>query len=211
MYTRLDLKPDCLVAKRTCPWDISREVYNECSTIQMISGTTSVGTAVRRRQKYFQTDGLYFCPDWKERYPRWDAHPYPEWLDLLQQKLEILCSDMLARSISFNSALLTEYRDGSDVIRHHRDDLAVWGENPVIASYSTGATRTIQFSELLFNPEKPRSMKPSGRYISLDLCDGDVMVMAGKTQRFYTHCIPRVENAGKRYSITFRQVIKTTS
>jgi len=97
---------------------------------------------------------------------------------------------------SFNSVLANLYRNGSDSVGWHADDEPELGVDPVIASLSFGATRTLAMR------------RRDGSYrASVDLQDGDLMVMAGATQTLWVHRVPKVRRpVGSRVNLTFRTV-----
>jgi alkylated DNA repair dioxygenase AlkB len=96
----------------------------------------------------------------------------------------------------FNSVLLNRYRDGRDSMGWHSDDERELGEDPVIASLSLGAPRRFVL----------RHMKKRGRSMTLVLGDGSLLVMAGTTQHFYRHAVPKEDEAGERINLTFRWI-----
>ena len=88
------------------------------------------------------------------------------------------------------------YRNGSDSVGWHADDEPELGVDPVIASLSFGATRTLAMR------------RRDGSYrASVDLQDGDLMVMAGATQTLWVHRVPKVRRpVSPRVNLTFRTV-----
>ena len=98
-------------------------------------------------------------------------------------------------AITFNSCLVTYYANGTCHIPLHKDNEPSLDSNPTICSVSVGATRTFTLREC-----------SSGRYVSLPLHSGSLLVMRGAVQRFWQHGVP-VEVCNKpRYNITFRHV-----
>lgn len=98
----------------------------------------------------------------------------------------------------FNSVLANYYRDGSDSVAWHADDEVELGEQPTIASLSIGAPR--RFSV------KSRRANPAHR-TDLWLCDGDLLVMSGRSQLDYLHSVPKTSRpVGPRINLTFRWV-----
>lgn len=118
-------------------------------------------------------------------------HAWPPVLRTLRERLrETLATD-------FNSVLLNRYRDGRDAMGWHSDDEPELGAQPVIASLSVGAPRRFQFR---------RRGEPSLRR-ELVLGHGDLLVMAGDTQRLYQHALPRTARpVGERINLTFRRI-----
>ncbi|KXI30569.1 DNA repair protein [Paraglaciecola hydrolytica] len=108
----------------------------------------------------------------------------------LKQRCEQQCAAV------FNSVLANLYRDGQDSMGKHADDEAELGQQPVIASLSLGATRTLLFS----HKETKQSMK-------LPLAAGSLLVMKGTTQQFWLHAIAKRKTAvAGRINLTFRYI-----
>lgn len=101
-------------------------------------------------------------------------------------------------STSFTHVLLNYYRDGRDSMGWHRDNEAILGHNPTIASVSFGESREFQIrhyfkKEIKFN-------------VSLD--HGSLLVMSGSSQHHWEHQIPKTSRPkGPRINLTFRRII----
>ena len=94
----------------------------------------------------------------------------------------------------FNYALVNRYRSGSDMLGWHADDEADLGEEPVIATVSLGAARVLRI--------RPRR---GGTSVGGALAHGSLLLMWGRSQRDYKHCVPRTRKpVGERVSYTFR-------
>jgi alkylated DNA repair dioxygenase AlkB len=180
----------------------TRSLTAHCLSEAYIDGTTAVGTAVPRLQKYYQQDGTYFSPVWRQRYARWKAHSYPSCLSALETRIN------QSLGLECNSVLVNLYRDGNDTIAPHRDDQPSWGVNPTIVSLSIGSTRSFLLEPVLNDRLNPRSLKrDSGDSILLSLESGDLLVMKGETQLHYQHSIPREPScSAPRWNLTFRKV-----
>lgn len=101
--------------------------------------------------------------------------------------------------LTFNSALLNQYRNEQDSMGWHRDDEKELGPDPIICSVSFGATRDFKFQH-----SKNKNLKAT-----LPLTHGSVLVMQGTTQHHWTHALPKRSKAsGIRINITFRQIKK---
>ena len=108
--------------------------------------------------------------------------------------------NQLAETIErpFNSVLLNLYRNGNDSMGWHSDDEWELGLNPVIASISLGDSRMMKF--------RHRS-DPGVSKFALELSTGSLLIMAGTTQKFWQHEIPKTKKSvGERLNITFRFV-----
>ena len=98
----------------------------------------------------------------------------------------------------FNSVLLNLYRNGNDSMGWHSDDEWELGLNPVIASISLGDSRMMKF--------RHRSDPEVSKY-ALELSSGSLLIMAGTTQKFWQHEIPKTKKSvGERLNLTFRFV-----
>ena len=95
----------------------------------------------------------------------------------------------------FNSVLLNRYRGGRDSIGMHADDEPELGVRPTIASVSLGAERVFDL----------RRKDRTGRTVHVPLTHGNLLVMAGDTQRNWLHGIAKTERpVGERINLTFR-------
>ena len=98
----------------------------------------------------------------------------------------------------FNAVLLNLYRDGRDGMGWHSDDEPELGPTPVIASVSLGATR-----RFCLRHKGRKTLKRD-----LDLGHGSLLLMAGTTQRYWLHAVPKTSRTvGPRINLTFRQVL----
>ena len=99
--------------------------------------------------------------------------------------------------VKFTGALLNYYRDGKDSMGWHRDNEKELGHHPVIGSVSFGGTRLFEFRD--YHTKRER--------VSLSLSDGSLLVMAGETQDYWQHRVPRQSTpALPRINITFRVI-----
>jgi len=103
-----------------------------------------------------------------------------------------------AASTEFNSALLNYYRDGQDSMGYHQDNEPELGQNPVIASLTFGAARTFQLKHITDKTIKRKDIL---------LNSGSLLIMAGTTQHYWKHQIPKTKKPiGPRLNITFRVI-----
>lgn len=132
-------------------------------------------------------------PQARYRYSGAEFVPHP-WLPALQAVRERLETEGIGR---FNSVLLNRYRGGGDYMGWHSDAEPELGPAPVIASLSLGAARRF----LLRRRDEPTRKE---EYL---LCHGDLLLMAGQTQRFYQHALPKTARVqGERINLTFRWI-----
>lgn len=108
----------------------------------------------------------------------------------LKQRCELLTGQ------AFNSVLANLYRDGQDSMGWHQDNEPELGQQPVIASLSLGETRRFVLRHL-HSKEK----------FELPLSHGSLLIMAGNTQHFWQHCVPKTVRALEpRINLTFRRI-----
>lgn len=102
-------------------------------------------------------------------------------------------------SATFNSVLANYYRDHNDSIGFHSDDEPELGERPVIASLSLGEERTFVLKHKALREAKP---------VRLRLASGSLLLMAGETQHYWRHGIPKERGyCGPRINLTFRKIV----
>jgi alkylated DNA repair dioxygenase AlkB len=117
--------------------------------------------------------------------------PFPATIERLRKRAEALSG------ASFNAALANLYRTGHDSVGWHSDHEAGLGNCPTIASLSLGGERRFQL--------RHRTTKQT---ITLGLSEGHWLIMAGETQRFWLHQVPKTAAAvAPRVHITFRHMI----
>lgn len=122
---------------------------------------------------------------------------WPSWLQpWLQQANDVAAKQSLS---AFNSVLLNYYRDGTDSMGWHSDDEPELGLDPVVLSISLGGTRRFRLRH------KKRLFEP----VSIDLADGDLLLMPTSCQRHWQHCITKTATAvAPRVNLTFRRIVR---
>jgi len=101
----------------------------------------------------------------------------------------------------FTSFGMILYRDGNDGQAFHRDTDMRWLDDTVIAILTLGAQRP-----WLLRPRTSRYDHSPGRGAVHDLAPaaGDLIVMGGRAQRDWRHCVPKETTpCGPRISINF--------
>jgi|SRR6056297_2579 len=102
----------------------------------------------------------------------------------------------------YNYVLINRYENGKQRIGWHSDNEKGLNIGVPIVSISLGASRDFQ-------------LKPSKKYqemlgkdtVTVTLDDGDMLIMAGETQKYYGHCVPqRLRVHDSRINYTFRSV-----
>ena len=172
------------------------------------------GKEIPRQQMWFQKDNHYFCNEWKSRYDRWiPQSEYPSILETTAKSiLEEITPKLNEHQITIptiNSCLINKYRDGNDSIRAHRDTHLSFGYIPVIIGLSIGDSRILRIRKL-HNPDTFKSLKvhrESDENIDFILEENSVFVMAGWSQKYFSHEVPKMPNKQTRYSLTFREYI----
>ena len=97
----------------------------------------------------------------------------------------------------FNGVLGNLYRDGNDSMGWHSDDEHSLGAQPLIASLSLGAGRDFLL----------RRKDDHGRKLRFHLQQGSLLLMAGSTQQFWQHALPRRKKVTQaRINLTFRYI-----
>ncbi|MBW4614705.1 MAG: alpha-ketoglutarate-dependent dioxygenase AlkB [Desmonostoc vinosum HA7617-LM4] len=100
--------------------------------------------------------------------------------------------------LKFNSVLLNLYRDGHDGVSWHSDAEKELGKNPVIGSVSFGDTR-----KFMFKHKRKKDLKAE-----VELIHGSFLLMAGTTQHFWQHQIPKTsQKVEPRINLTFRVIL----
>ena len=195
------------------PQELRHRILQHLEATEFLGGQNTNGKDIPRRQLWFQRDNGYFCERWHNRYPRWESNSYTPELDELekhvQEKIKILLANSKLEVPKLNSMLINKYRDGSDSIRAHRDSPTSFGEEPTIIVISLGSPRDLVFRKVKTD-ENPQSTEIDTDYpqeFEFKMTDNSLFIMGGGSQRYYTHEIPKSDEAGFRYSITMREYI----
>lgn len=97
---------------------------------------------------------------------------------------------------AYNSCLLNLYHDGEEGMSWHADNERELGPAPNIASISLGAERRFSFKH-----------RATGQTLSLQLEHGSLLLMAGATQQFWLHALPKSKKIIQpRINLTFRLI-----
>lgn len=117
------------------------------------------------------------------------------WIPPLSEVKELVEQAAYGR---FNSVLMNLYRFGQDSMGWHSDDEKELGDAPMIASLNLGASRKFQL----------RRKDDKSQKIELELSHGSLLIMAGETQTYWQHQVPKTKKeVGERMNLTFRQII----
>jgi alkylated DNA repair dioxygenase AlkB len=118
----------------------------------------------------------------------------PELLPL-KQKVEQVTE------LEFNSCLLNLYHTGEEGMSWHSDAEAELGREPAIASVSLGAQRKFVLKH-----------KASAEKTEIQLEPGSLLLMAGETQKYWLHSLPKTKKVKEpRINLTFRNIKKWKS
>jgi alkylated DNA repair dioxygenase AlkB len=111
--------------------------------------------------------------------------------------LKLKCEQ--AFGAQYNSVLVNYYRDGEDAMGWHADDEPELGVNPTIASLTLGCSRTFSLKH-----------KTTKQRFDVSLENGSLFIMAGTTQRFWQHSLPRRKRViDGRINLTFRYIYQS--
>lgn len=115
-----------------------------------------------------------------------------------QAGLQQLCERLVRHTgHPLNAVLLNHYEHGEHHMGWHSDDEPELGHDPVILSLSLGQTRRFDLKHKHLNTQ-----------LSLELGDGDLLVMAGACQRFWQHRVPKQTRVhAERFNLTFRYLL----
>ncbi len=109
----------------------------------------------------------------------------------LKQKVETICA------VKFTSCLLNLYRNGTDSNGWHADNEKELGINPLIASVTLGQERYFHL--------KHRNNKNLKHKLLLQ--HGSLLLMAGPTQHYWLHQVPKTAKpVQERINLTFRVI-----
>jgi len=98
---------------------------------------------------------------------------------------------------TYNSCLLNLYADGGQGMGWHSDDEKMLQPDGAIASVSFGAARHFDFRH-----------KQDRTKCRVVLEDGSLLLMTGKTQRYWQHAMPKTKKVTEpRINLTFRTIV----
>ena len=169
-----------------------------------------------RYQKWYQKHQIYFCNQWTIQYPRWNASVYDETLNKLEEyiKNKLIQDNVNDIGIpipNLNSVLIQKYIDGTQYISAHRDTDMSFGKTPTILNLSLGDSRDIIFKRVIYNGSNKKMSKldKPNKHLNMKftLEKGSLLIMAGDSQKHWTHQINRESNKAARYSLTFRELV----
>jgi alkylated DNA repair dioxygenase AlkB len=154
-------------------------------------------------------DELMATAPWEQRYrymygrrviePRLTAE-YEDISQAPQELLHTVTGSLSARyGVDYRNVWINLYRTHRDSTSWHGDPIAKVQETSTVPVLSLGATR-----RFLIRPAD------GGTSISLQVAAGDLVVMGGRAQRDWRHCVPKQATpAGPRISINFAPNLTT--
>jgi alkylated DNA repair dioxygenase AlkB len=166
---------------KNCPWERHQAAF---------------GHSVPRAEAYYGDPGTTYTYSRREYKPlAW----LPELLTLklrVEQATPADARDRHGRSFpGYNAVLCNLYRDGNDSVSLHADNEPVMSD--VIASVSLGAPRLFRIRR-----------NGGGWIFQKRLAHGSLLIMAGETQRFCGHEVPKEPGVtDPRINLTFRQIL----
>jgi len=137
---------------------------------------------------------LYGNPGQSYSYSGISMEPLPWTLPLKQIK------DRIEKftGFQFTHVLCNYYRHGNDSMGWHRDNEAVLGRNPCIASVTFGVTRPFQLRD--YQSKKTK--------VEILLNHGSLLMMTGESQHAWEHQLPKTKRInGPRINLTFRKLL----
>jgi alkylated DNA repair dioxygenase AlkB len=135
----------------------------------------------------------YGDPGCSYRYSGSTKNPSP-WTETL---VRIKSAIEEASGTAFNSCLLNYYHHGGEGMGWHSDDEKEMEKDAAIASLSLGAERRFLF----------KHRDGSGEKVAVQLRSGSLLVMAGVTQSYWLHCLPKTAKVkASRINLTFRRI-----
>jgi alkylated DNA repair dioxygenase AlkB len=140
-----------------------------------------------RLEAFFATDGLTYGYSGN----RLTTNTFTPVLAALKKRVEEKAGT------SFNAVLVNYYRDGNDSNGWHADNEKELGKNPIIASLSLGETRRFDLKHTTL-----------GIKHQFQLSAGSLLIMAGETQHFWKHQLPKSKKVTSgRINLTFRKIV----
>ena len=186
---------------------------------QFKTGNCISGKPIPRLQIWYHLQGSFFCEAWKYRYDRWKAEAYQPILlevqKIIQEKTQEMLDVFLTKSNcdykssliqfpKFNSCLVNKYINGQDSIKPHQDSSISFGEYPTISNLSLLSSRNMIVRPLAKLNKKKFDVSCE-KEIVFPLSPNSLFIMAGASQKYFTHSIPKDDTELSRYSLTFRQ------
>jgi len=97
-----------------------------------------------------------------------------------------------------DSCLINGYANGLHNVGYHSDK-EIMDPNKTVVTLSTGATRKFYYQRIGDTTETIKTV----------LNEGDLLIMTGKTNDLFKHCVPKESKVkDARYSYTFRQIVR---
>jgi alkylated DNA repair dioxygenase AlkB len=166
-----------------------------------------------RLQIWSHLNKLSFHHKWN--FDRWQHTDYTDWLlkfqqdtfEKIQPVLKLFNSHYDIKLPNINSVLLNKYSDQNSSIHLHQDIIPEFGINPTIIAASFGETRTFNLIRVKKGINKLIPLEEEKHLnMSFELSDKSLLIMAGSSQKYYAHEIPKtLVEKGVRISCIFRE------
>ena len=192
-----------------------KKLKTTLSHIEFIPNYNYTETKIIRYQKWYQQDNKYFCNKWGNKYKRWESNEYftelVNFQKLITARLKQYNFEKLGINIpDFNSCLINKYLE-NNYIRPHRDTDKAFGKEPCIVGISIGSPAKISFKRVLYKGHNKGMSKQDKKNnflnFSWNLEPNSVFIMAGSSQKYWTHEVEKNNNKDTRISLTFRKQI----
>jgi alkylated DNA repair dioxygenase AlkB len=138
--------------------------------------------------------------------PPQPPQPPPTDLDASEQPLHDVRAWVSRRyGVHFDGHALALYRDGRDSVAWHRDRELKWLDETVIAVLSLGSQRPWLMRPLTGRRgDTGDDAHDMSDVIDIHPAGGDLLVMGGRCQAAWLHCVPKLSTAGPRISVQWR-------
>ncbi len=133
---------------------------------------------------------------WYKNEESWTKDPQSNWIFQLNKIKEKVQQEL---AIKFNAVLLNLYRNGNDGVSWHSDKTSSINKNMIIVSVTFGETRMFRLRHKYLKNHP---------VIEIPLHHGSLLVMAGETNSYWEHQIPKTKKEIlPRINLTFRQIV----
>lgn len=195
--------------------DESDQLKNIFADLDFIPNYNYSETKIIRYQKWYQVDNKYFCDKWTSKFKRWEGNKYfkelSDFQKLISNKINKLGLEKLGINVpKFNSCLINKYLQ-HHYMRAHRDTDAAFGKEPVVLGISLGGPAEITFKRVCYDGVNKSLSKQDtkSKYLNFkwDLNPNSLFIMAGSSQKYWTHEVSKITSSTPRISLTFRRQI----
>ncbi|GLD94192.1 hypothetical protein PINS_up002803 [Pythium insidiosum] len=130
------------------------------------------------------------------------SKPFPRQLQPTVELLQSMLTKGDSSETFLSAGLLNWYKDGEHYIGPHSDDALRLVPNSPVVSVTYGATRRFVFTRR--DSTKIKNVGAVER-VTLELGDGDLLIMGGTTQTTHKHALPKMKQCiDRRINLTLR-------